>query len=212
VAIREKIRHQIAIAGRVTDSHTGRAIGGAQIEITAAPAAFTDWLATRARQYGDHWTAMAERPDRTRTARDGHFHFLDLPDGKYTIVASLPGSGTRYGTAQVTARISSETKDGETDITMATADIRLPPTALKGRITDKASGEPVILAEVRMLGSGERTFSDASEKTKGRYVLTGLETGKRTIQVSAQGYKPDSKTVRFEEAGREKKLDFALKK
>jgi hypothetical protein len=44
-----------------------------------------------------HRPALAKRLDRTSTATDGYFHFLDLPDGDYTLIASLPGVGIRYG-------------------------------------------------------------------------------------------------------------------
>lgn len=176
----EIVRHQVAIAGRVTDFQTGKAIAQAQVQIV-------------------------EGPDRTRTAADGHFHFLDLPDGQYTLIASLPGSGSRYGTAQAEATVS---RDAEDNITMATADIALPPTTLKGQITDQATGNPVVMVQVQVQGSGERTFSDA----QGRYILTGLEAGKRTVLVSARGYQPGSKTVLLSEPGTEQTLDFVLEK
>jgi Carboxypeptidase regulatory-like domain len=186
-------RHQVAIAGQVTDALTGRAIGGARVGITAAPAAFADWLAIRAKQYGAQWAAMVERPDRTRTAADGHFHFLDLPDGQYTMTASLPGSVSRYGMAGRQAVVS---RGAQGTITMAAADISLPPTTLKGEITEQ-DGKPVALAEVRVQGSGERVFSDA----QGRYMLAGLEAGQRTVLVLAQGYQPVSQTVTLGPAG-----------
>ena len=199
---REIVRHRVAIAGRVTDAQTGRAIGGARVEITAAPGIFADWLAIRKIQYGAHWVAMAERPDRTRTAADGHFHFLDLPDGQYTLTASLPSAVSRYGKAESRAMLS---RDGDGTITTAAADIALPPTTLKGEITDQA-GDRVALAEVRVQGSGERAFSDA----QGRYVLAGLEIGQRTVLVLAQGYQPVSQTLVIGPAGTVQALNVVL--
>jgi Carboxypeptidase regulatory-like domain len=198
----EIVRHQVAIAGRVTDAQTGRAIGGARVGITVAPAAFTDWLAIREIQYGAHWAAMVERPDQTRTAADGHFHFLDLPDGQYTLTASLPWSGGRYSTAGRQAMVS---RDAQGTITMAAANIALPPTTLKGEITDQ-DGDRVALVEVRVQGSGERTFSDA----QGRYVLVGLEIGQRTVLVFAQGYQPGFQTVTLSPAGTVQTLNMVL--
>jgi len=198
----EMTRHQVAIAGNVTDAQTGKAIARARVEITAGPAAFTDWLALHAKQYANRWAAMAERLDRTHTQADGHFHFLDLPDGDYTLTASLPGSGTRYASAEARVSVSS---DGEGNITMARADIALPPTALRGQITDQADGEPVLLAEVRVKGSGERTFSDGD----GAYLLAGLEAGERTVQVSAQGYETATSTVQLSQ-GETLELNVAL--
>ncbi len=44
------IHHQVAIAGQVTDAATAATIEGALIQISSAPAAFTDWLALRSLQ------------------------------------------------------------------------------------------------------------------------------------------------------------------
>lgn len=182
----ELARQRVAVAGRVIDAQTARAVVGAQVMITAAPAAFT---------------ALGQ-PGRTRTVGDGHFHFLDLPDGQYTLTASLPGSGSRYGTAQQNASVS---RDAGGNVIMAAADIALPPTALKGQITGQ-NATPVVLAEVRVKGSGERTFSDS----QGRYLLAGLELGDRTVLVTAQGYQPVSQTALFSQAGAEQTLNFTL--
>ncbi len=210
----EGIRHQVAIAGQVTDAQTGRAVGGAQVEITDAPAEFKTWLAMRAIQHGDRWAVLAERPDRTRTAADGHFHFLDLPPGAYTLLASLPGAGTRYGQSDEVTVIVSQDKDGK--YTPAPAELKLPPTTLKGRITAQEKGqkeEPVAMAEVRVVGSGERTYSDTGkpdDDTKGDYLLTGLEIGSRTVRVSAQGYWEALQPVQLGQAGQEQRQDISL--
>jgi hypothetical protein len=198
----EPTRHQVAIAGSVINAQTGAAIGRARVEITAAPDAFADWLALLAVQYGGRWAAMGERPDRTHTAVDGHFHFMDLPDGDYALTASLPGSGTRYATAQAQATV---TRDGKGNLTMVAADMTVPSTALTGLVTDQGSGEAVLMAQVRMEGSGERAFSDR----EGRYLLAGLEAGKRTVVVSAPGYSTVTRTVQLSQ-GETVELDVAL--
>jgi hypothetical protein len=198
----EVARHQVAIAGRVTDRQTSRPLAGVRVRITAAPAAFTAWLNTYALQYGDRWAALAERPDQTWTAADGHFHFLDLPDGAYTLVASLPSAGTRYGTIQATATV---VRDAGGHVTLAAADMGVPPTTLKGQVTGQGA-TPVVLAEVRVQGSGERAFTDA----QGRYLLTGLEVGSRKVTVTARGFQPASKTVVLSAAGAERTLNFTL--
>jgi len=198
----EVARHQVAIAGRVTDSQTNQTVRGAQVQIAAAPPEFITWLVNRAMQYGSHWRKLIERPDRTRTATDGHFHFVDLPDGQYTLAASLPDSGSRYGVAQVTVAVS---RDAQGRIVRAAADIALPPTALSGQITGQG-GAALVMAEVRVKGSGERTFSDA----QGRYLLAGLEIGSRSVQVATQGYQPASQTVLLSQAGSVQTLNFTL--
>lgn len=211
----ETIRHQVAIAGQVTDAQTGKSRDGVRVEITAAPAAFTDFLKLRQIQFGESWEAMAERPDRTRTAVDGSFRFLDLPNGQYKLTASLPGGGSRYGTAEASVTVA---RDANGQITKAAASIALPPTTLKGRITAQGGGA-LLLAEVRVKGSGERAFSDA----EGKYLLAGLETGQKLEQggnkprtaavlVSAQGFKPASQNVVIGQAGSVQTLDVALTK
>ena len=85
------IRHQAAIAGRVTDLETGKAVGGALVEIIERPPPFDKWLGFKQQEYGARWSMMAERPDRAVTQADGHYHFLDLPDGRYGLVYELLG-------------------------------------------------------------------------------------------------------------------------
>lgn len=196
-------RHAVAISGNVTDFQTGKPIGGARVEITAAPAAFTDWLALKALQHGSRWAGLKERPNRTRTAVDGHFHFMDLPDGEYTLTVTLPDSGSRYGEAQVTATVS---RNAEGHILMTTANASLSPTTLKGEITSSDGGHAVVMAEVQVQGSGERTFSSSD----GGYLLTGLEVGRRTVSVSAPGYQSVVWQVDIGSAGAVQTLDFAL--
>lgn len=197
----EATRHQVAVAGQVTDKQTGRTIDGAQIEVTSAPPEFTDWLDNRRIQYGDRWNSMVERADRTKTAPDGHFHFVDLPDGQYTLTASLLSAGSRYGTAQINVTVS---VNASGNVTMASANIALPPTTIKGKVT-KQGGGAVTMAEVRVKGSGERVFSNS----KGEYLMAGLEKGKRTVLVSAQGFKVASQTAQLNR-GAVHTLNFTL--
>ncbi|MDZ8228177.1 MULTISPECIES: carboxypeptidase-like regulatory domain-containing protein [unclassified Nostoc] len=203
----ESARHQIAIAGRITNAQTNKAISGVEVMLTKAPESFSNWLKLKALQYGERWQKMTQRPDRTRTAVDGHFHFLDLPNGEYSLTASLPTAGKRYGTAQVTVTVS---RKNENKIVMAAADIALSPTIVKGKISDQ-NGDPVVLAQVRVNKSAERTFSNQ----QGQYLLMELEasqTQERIIIVSAAGYDIASGKVLLNEAGIEKTLDFVLKK
>ncbi|CAG1003693.1 hypothetical protein MYXO_03226 [Myxococcaceae bacterium] len=182
----ERVRHQVAIAGRITDAQTGRAIAGAEVRLTAVPPALTTpgLLAS------------------LHTAADGHFHYLDLPDGSYTLSISLPEAGSRYGTAWQQVAVS-RTVQGK--INLATADIPLPPTTIKGQITNPGNA-PIVMAEIRVRGSGEKTFSDG----QGRYVLSGLEAGARTILVSAQGFQTATETSPPGVAGSVSTLNFTL--
>jgi hypothetical protein len=190
----EIIQHAVAISGRVIDAQTNKGIGRARVKITAGPTEFMNALALQATAYGRRWNGLQERPDRKHTAADGHFHFLDLPSGTYTLTATLPGSGSRYGSTQITPAVS---RDSLGNLILTTADIQLPPTTLSGRITDQSSGDPVFMAQVRIAGSSESTYSD----DQGDYRFTGLETGSREVHVSAQGYQSISPTVDLTTAG-----------
>lgn len=74
----EVFRRTVSIAGRVTDIQTGKSISGAKV------LAISDFKRLM-----------------TITGIDGHFHFLDLPEGTYRLIASQPFSGYRFETFQV---------------------------------------------------------------------------------------------------------------
>ena len=196
------VRHQVAIAGRITDAQTGTPIAGANVQIATGPAAWTDALAKLAAVHGAAWATLQERPDRRRTSADGHFHFLDLPNGAYQLTASLPLSGSRYGTTQVQASVA---RDETGKIAMATADVALPTTMITGRITGPGL-TPVAMATARLKGSGESTYSDS----QGRYRLSAIEAGTRAVQISAQGFQPAVNQAVLGQPGASQNLDFTL--
>lgn len=197
----EQVRRQVAVVGRVTDAASGRALPGVRVAITAAPAAFTGWLAGHALQAGAAWATLDQRLDRVRTQADGRFHFLDLPNGQYTLSASWPEQGGRYGSASGQITIA-RTSGGR--ITLAALELALPATALSGQITGR-NNAPVALAEVRLKGRGVTTRSD----DQGRYLLTALEPGNHTVIVSAQGY-ASKETAITSQASQAQTLNIAL--
>ena len=194
--------HQVAIAGQVCDRETSQPIHQARVKIVGMPDSLKNKLALKAKQYGANWENIPERIDQTYSAIDGFFHFLDLPDGKYKLAVSLPGTGTRYGEAETEVDII---HDGD-KIKLTAADISLPPTAIKGEVTNK-DNTAVVMAKIQVVGSGEYTFSDG----EGKYLLTGLEASgtKRTVQVSVQGYQLSSQDVQLNQ-GETQILDFKL--
>jgi protocatechuate 3,4-dioxygenase beta subunit len=123
----------------------------------------------------------------TFTATDGFFRFLDLPAGNYTITASLPGAGSRYAAASKPVALGG---------TLATVDLALPATTVKGKVKD-GSGQAVRMAEVRVQGSNEKAWSDA----QGNYVLAGVEAGTRKVAVAARGFEKVSATVTLAQPG-----------
>src|SRR5689334_4250310 len=123
--------HQVAIAGNAFNAQTGQALRGVQVTITTAPRSFKNRLKLKALAVGESWETLAERPDRTLTATDGHFHFLNLPSGQYGLTASLPEAGQRYGTVLAKAKVD---RDDKGRIVWVKADLALPPTTLRGRL------------------------------------------------------------------------------
>jgi hypothetical protein len=198
----QEIRHQAVIAGRVTQGQTGRPLSNALVMITAGPPEFTDLLALKAVQHGRHWESLQNRPDRTRSAADGHFHFLNLPDGQYTLEVSVPGWGSRYGITQAPATVS---RNPDSTVNLATVNPVVQPTTIRGRVTNQ-EGDPVVMAAVQLQGSGERAYSDA----QGNYRLLAVETGARTVGASASGFETVSHQVSLLEAGGEQVQDITL--
>ncbi|MGB7439668.1 MAG: carboxypeptidase regulatory-like domain-containing protein [Coleofasciculaceae cyanobacterium] len=185
---------QVAIAGRVLEGETEKAISGAMVEIIAMPDKFQTILSLKALQYGWQWSKMRERCDRKITTSDGYFHFVKLPPGEYILEASLPGRGTRYNSVQKTVKVADSIKG---KISTVVADIVLLPTGIKGTVTD--ADEPnkaIVNAKVQIQGSRDWILTDQ----EGNYRLLGLESsksGQRTVNliISATGYQQVSLSV-----------------
>jgi len=197
----ETTRHQVAVAGRVTDAATGKPVAGAVITIVSMPAVFLRKVQLSSKQRKA--PSREGMVDTTRSRADGLFYFLDLPEGKYTIAAALPGLGTRYGKAQETAVV---TRDSRGNLKLVSVNFGLQPTLIKGKIMGKGQKTGVAMAEVRLKGSGERAFSDA----QGGYVLAGIESGKRSLLVSAQGYRALSQPIHLAEPGTSELVNINL--
>jgi hypothetical protein len=195
---------------------SGKPIAGAHLEITAKPKAYAARLALlkEARSVQQmEW----QSPDTTRTRADGLFFFLDLPQGSYKLVGFVPKENAcsgapsaagadgqdpfqwkgdkRYGKAQFNASVAYGPEGfGKFAV------IRLQPTGIKGRIVTSANKTPLLMAEVRMKGSGERTFTDA----QGVYTISGIKPNerlKRTLQIRARGYRDQAIEVMIDKAG-----------
>jgi hypothetical protein len=185
---------------------SGKLLSGVQVMIVSMPSLFKKRLEIAVVQYGKSWTTMMERADKTLTRHDGLFYFLDLPDGKYGLSASLSRPGMRYGQAEETASVARDATGGIAKPVFM--DLVLHPTVLKGRITGTGHKSGIAMAEVRVKGSGEHTFSDA----QGQYLLPGIEPGKRTVLVFAKGYRDISHAVTIAKAGDSQTMNFVLTK
>ena len=160
---RETIRHRVAVAGRVVDERTRRGVAGAEVRLSGGT-----------------------RSGQVRTAADGHFHFLDLPDGSYALEAALPSLGDRYGGASARVDVS---RDAEGNVVIPRVELVLRPTTVIGRVSSAAAAGSVAvgMAEVRVKGSGERT-----------------------LEVVRDGYETASASAALDEPGTVKTLDFVL--
>jgi hypothetical protein len=217
-------RHHDSIAGRVLDAGTGKPVVDAIVYMPGeVPKEFDTKLGVAALPYGDRWHATLKRPDRTSTRPDGVFYFLDLPDGKYELSACIPdldkvfrerpegnklrapvpSYGKRFGLAEATVTIP---QGGQGPQRVVFVSLALPSTMVKGKVTGSGRKSGVMLAEVRVEGSGERTFTDV----QGQFTVTGIEPGKRVLVVSAQGYRDKTQSVTVASPGVSQPLDFTL--
>jgi Carboxypeptidase regulatory-like domain len=199
-------RRQVAIAGRVIEAVTQQAIAKAVIKIEQSPPEFRQILKLKALQAKNRSIEL----DRVVSAIDGCFYFLDLPPGTYTLTASLPNTGTRYGT--VTTEALTVSRNTEGNLQTAIAEIILPTTALTGTVT--YNNKPVNMARIQVEGSSTSAFSNA----EGSYLLTGLEVWQPTpssqpprpnVQVFARGYPPLLQGVQLQQ-GELTTLNFEL--
>jgi hypothetical protein len=220
-------RHRVAIAGRILDAVNGKPMMRARVEITAGPPKYTERLGRLA----DDRFLQGAKPKKlgaTATRGDGLFFFLDLPEGDYKLVAFLPkgdlytrppgnarhnGSAghnqedsfawkgdRRYGKAQFSVKVSYD-PGGFDRLTV----VRLQPTGIMGRVLASVNQNAVLMAEIRLKGSGERTFTNA----QGQYTLVGMQPNARrqqTVQVRARGYRDQVMEVLIDEPGACKKL------
>lgn len=192
------IHHQVAIAGQVSDQETGETIGNAIVEITAMPDDFKRKRSLQALQYGSAWETLAKRCDRTTSAIDGFFYFIDLPPGEYTLTASLPNAASRYKIAGTTVTVPPG-GDNSSQPKFAFANLTLFPSGIRGKVTD-SQGVAIARVNVKIQGSGESTVTDG----EGNYQLIGLEApkkegSKRKVNaiVSAKGYQEKPESLEF---------------
>ena len=176
----DPIRHRAALAGRVLDGLDQRPLPDVLVEIVGAPDAY------RARLEALRQGQPGATPDRLATDRNGAFRWLDLPAGAYTLRASL--SGPRYAIATVTASVPADRP--------ASVEIPLAPTAVTGTISTGKPAAPLAMVRVRMLDSGEVTFSAID----GSFTLSPVEPGTaRVLELSAQGYVTATRTVTLQQ-------------
>ena len=180
------LRRQIAIAGQITTEVDELPIAGAQVQITAAPTAFMNKIRLNAKQYGLVWEDMEQRVDRTVTAVDGFYYFLDLPDGDYTITAHLPQRIPSYdfatGTGQVTRDQQGTIQQTHIDMALAPFSGKTYPAAFSP--TDIATCQLWLEADTLTLADGD-TVTSWADKSAQAVPVVQEETEKAPVFNSA---------------------------
>lgn len=202
----ETVRRQVAISGSVKDMVTRKPLGGVEVVVVSGPPAFVSELELLKKIYGIHRDGLKNLSVKTNTGNDGFFYFMDLPDGNYTVEARCPGYGSRYGKAEKTVDVKRSDKGG---VLLSSLEIMLPSSVVRGRVVRAGSYAPVAMAEVRVEGSSECSFTDEN----GCFILSGLEASSavpRSLAVSATGYQRACIDVLLASPGDEKEVDVHL--
>lgn len=183
--LEEEIRHRVAIAGSVTDTITGQYMLGAVVKIV-------------------------EQNLQTKSREDGSFYFIDLPVGQYSLNISAPNLGSRYGIFTIpNVTVKNDDKDGNpTFDSQSFLYVKLSPTRLVGQVKSSENNQPTTIANalVQLRGSETQTLTDK----EGRYILSCIQAGKPTVQVSVNGFVTQIKKVEDLIPGKDKLLDFNL--
>lgn len=115
----EIIRRQVAIGGRILDTHN-KPLAGVQVTITSMPKGFKKSVEAVSGAAEAGWEDLDQRLDRVTSRMDGIYFFLDLPEGKYNLNAVDLQSGKQ---AEKHVSLSWDKKK---NIEMAQADFKIP--------------------------------------------------------------------------------------
>ncbi|WP_181357322.1 hypothetical protein [Stenomitos frigidus] len=193
------LHHPVAISihGRVLIGYTIKGepdtvlldpVRQAQVEIIEPPESFKRKLDLKSLSHGQNWESLSPRPDRTHTAVDGSFYFIDLPPDNYTLKASLPQKLTRLQVAkEVVTVVKTDAK-----LNPLPRDLVLLTTGIVGQVISppEQGTKPVAYAQVKLKGGNEQTRCDRD----GKFQLLNLEAPEspstRSVQfeISASGY------------------------
>lgn len=146
------------VSGLVRDARTGAGIAGARVEVTGTAIAVT-------------------------TDEDGLFTLPDLPVADVAIQVT---AGEYTATTTTSAAVDTALKVA-LEPTAPPPDLPVEPTtrAVRGRVTEQLSGEPIVGAIVRVAGTDTVVITDDD----GAFQLDGLPLEDVALEVDADGYK-----------------------
>lgn len=122
------------------------------------------------------------------TNTTGVYEIKDLAPGDVNIRASASGYFASLASASVAA---GQTLIFSPQLTRSTSST----TALKGKVTNRATDAPLMSATVKLTGANVRTVT--TDNT-GQYSMTGLAPGATQIEVSLNGFGKATASVTFE--------------
>jgi len=173
-----------AIAGHVVDAATGNPIAGAVV-------------------FAKSDTGLAGQ---ARTNERGGYVIEGLAPGHYDVGAKARGYETGHYPGRVGVRAGQTTSGIE---------LRLRPNvqnlgAISGRVTDRATGDPVLGAVVVAKGPNGR--GKARTDRHGNYVIRGLPEGRYEVGAKAKHYKPEifPRPVPVQAGQVTRNVDFAM--
>lgn len=186
----EEVHHRVAIAGKVTDAILTKQ----NVRDNFVPDAVVQ-IENR---------IVRGKPLQTVTHTDGSFVFIDLPVGQYFLKVSVPGAGSRYGTVTVEVTVSAQASDRPVPLDTK-ANVQLLPTHLTGLVKRSDNNQAIANASVQIIGSKTQTLTNRD----GHYLLTGIQAGNPTVQVSADGFATAKQKVSLT-VGQATNQDFSL--
>ncbi|MEH7320268.1 carboxypeptidase regulatory-like domain-containing protein, partial [Priestia megaterium] len=146
------------VSGRVVNVETGTSIANALIQAFTTEGTFVT---------------------STLTDVDGQYTLTGLPEGTFTISASVTDFATQIQTVTLTP--------GETEIVNFA--LTSNPASLSGIVTDAQTGSPLAgaLVQVFVVGTTIPVKSTLTDGT-GQYLISGLEEGEYRVVISADNY------------------------
>jgi len=177
-----------SISGWVTDQSTGFPVNGAHLVATG--------LDTYC--FGEAWSDS-----------DGYYIIPDLCVGIWQVQASKTG----YYTQTYPDSISIMAGQTTPDINFALTPTGSPEYgSISGRVTDEATGLPLVYAHLVATGLDTYCFGEAWSDSNGYYIIEDLCVGIWQVQASIPGYNPQvyPETVTVVEGQTTPDIDFAL--